>query len=158
MNEITCALVLLTMVLLTSIASDVIRESCSSTMREQQMRMGVNHQFHPGPIQDHVLIGKVYRNQTARAYVTCAVFCLHEDACKSFNYCKDSKLCQLNSAVYSENKTALQPSSGCFYFDEEVHEGKIFRQKKERNGMKGIANSLLTFLIMQLRIPLWLVQ
>ena len=92
--------------------------------REQQMRTGVNHQFHPGPIQDYVLIGKVYSNQTARAYVTCAVFCLHEDACKSFNYCKDSKLCQLNSAVYSENKTALRPSIGCIYFDEEIHEGK----------------------------------
>ena len=125
MNEITFALVLLTMVILTSIASDVIRESCSSTIREQQMRMGVNHQFHPGHIQDHVLIGKVYRNQTARAYVTCAVFCLQEDACKSFNYCKDRKLCQLNSAVYSENKTALQPSSGCIYFeDQDSHKGK----------------------------------
>ena len=122
MDVITSLLALLLSIIVKVIALDEVGSSCPSNSRENNMRRGNTHRFHQGPILDHVLRGTVYRNVTARAYVTCAVFCLQEDACKSFNYCKDSKLCQLNSAVYSENKTTLARCSGCLYFDEEFHE------------------------------------
>ena len=121
MTAINCALVLLAMVIVTSVTSDAMANTCQPTSREHQMRQGITHQFHPGPIQDHVLRGSVYRNKTTSSYVMCAVLCLQDDTCKSFNYCND-KRCELNSAMYKENKTALEPSRGCLYFDEEFHE------------------------------------
>ena len=121
MTAINCALVLLAMIIVTSVASDAMANTCQPTSREHQMRQGITHQFHPGPIQDHVLRGSVYRNKTTSSYVMCAVLCLQDDTCKSFNYCND-KRCELNSAMYKENKTALEPFSGCLYFDEEMHE------------------------------------
>ena len=96
--------------------------TCPPISRGQLLRSGVAHQFYPGPMRDHVLKGATFRNISCRTYVLCATFCLLEDACKSFNFCMDDELCQLNSAVYSENETSLQKSSGCLYFDESFHE------------------------------------
>ena len=88
-----------------------------------QIRKGTQHTFYHGPIRDHALRGKVYRSATARSEVSCAVFCLQEDACKSFNYREDAEVCELNSAVYARDKSDLQPSNGWMYFDEEYHGG-----------------------------------
>ena len=89
----------------------------------QKMRKGYQHQFYPGPIRDHALRGKTYRTATVQSHVLCALLCLHENACKSFNYCENDKLCELNRAVYAADKSDIQPSNGCYYFDEQVHKG-----------------------------------
>ena len=117
-----CAIAMLATIVIGVIASVEPASSCQPKSRHQLMRQGHNHLFHSGPIHDHVLRGKSYRNETTRSYVTCAVFCLQDESCKSFNFCLDDRSCQLNSAVYSQDKSALQPSIGCVYFDEEFHE------------------------------------
>ena len=63
---------------------------------------------------------RVYRNLTSKTVKGCTSACLQDDSCRSFIYCKDDELCQLNSAVKLENgtrPTALQsPSRRCVYF------------------------------------------
>ena len=106
-----------------AVASGRFNIQCQNDSRTDQIRKGTQHTFYHGPIRDHALRGKVYRSATARSEVTCAVFCLQEDACKSFNYCEDDKVCELNSAVFTRDKSDLQPSNGWMYFDEEYHGG-----------------------------------
>ena len=121
-------LLYLTVVSLTVIASITMGSlgtECQQNSAVNQMRKGRPHQFYPGPIIDHVLRGKVYRTITTRTHATCAVLCLQEDACRSFNFCQHERRCELNSAVYAKDKSDLHPSNGCVYFDEEYHGGKV---------------------------------
>ncbi|XP_071809812.1 uncharacterized protein [Asterias amurensis] len=104
-----------------AVASGRFNIPCQNGTRTDQIRKGTQHTFYHGPIRDHALRGKVYRSATARSKVTCAVFCLQEDACKSFNYCEDAEVCELNYAVFTRDKSDLQPSNGWMYFDEEYH-------------------------------------
>ena len=101
--------------------SDKPRQSAS---RQHNLRMGNSHSFYQGIASGLSRAGHAYRNTTARSYALCSVYCLLSDECKSFNYCVDDKLCQLNSAVYSGNEDMLMESSGCLYFDEMFHEEK----------------------------------
>ena len=94
-----------------------------SSIREPDLRKGKPHSFNQGTMPGLMFTGHVYRVTSARSYVTCAVVCLLDDACKSFNYCMNGKVCQLNSAVYNLNSTTLQRADSCVYFDEGEHKG-----------------------------------
>ena len=122
-NHSMALLLYLTVVSWTVIAS--LGTQCQQNSAVNQMRKGRPHQFYPSPISDHVLRGKVYRTITTRSHATCAVLCLQEDVCRSFNFCQYERRCELNSAVYTKDKSDLYPSNGCLYFDEEYHRGKL---------------------------------
>ena len=89
--------------------------------RIYQLRTGNSHQFQK-PIRDYLLQGSVYRTFLASSHETCAVFCLQDDGCKSFNYCQTDTLCELNAAEISEG-LMLKHEAGCLYFDEKYHDG-----------------------------------
>ena len=128
MDIIILALLLpITAATATATADNLVAAWCQEAkppLRNKQLRGGNVHQFHGGPLRDHALRGTVYRNETTRSYLVCAVICLQEDACKSFNFCQDNRRCELNSAVYSEDKSDLQPATNCLYFDEDFHGSK----------------------------------
>ncbi|XP_033647898.1 uncharacterized protein LOC117307289 [Asterias rubens] len=95
--------------------------TCNQTSHAYQLRRGNSHSFYTGPIPNHVLVGQGYRYVTTQWNVTCASYCLQDDACKSFNFCHSDKRCEFNSAVYARDKSDLYPSNGCEYYDERYH-------------------------------------
>ncbi|XP_071800227.1 uncharacterized protein [Asterias amurensis] len=104
--------------LLALLSATVVASSCPSNTSQQ--RVVGTHQFYP--VENHILSGAAYSNKAARSYLTCAIFCLQDGFCKSFNFCTGSKLCSLNSAAHSMDALPLKPSDGCFYFDETMQE------------------------------------
>ncbi|XP_038055952.1 uncharacterized protein LOC119727944 [Patiria miniata] len=119
-NLITFCLDLLAAVTVVSAGESGLK-SCLPSQREHRVQGGELHRFYRGPLRDHALVGQAYRNHTARSHASCAGECLRDDACKSFNFCQDGGLCQLNLAVVSRNMSDLFPSNGCLYFDERPH-------------------------------------
>ena len=115
--------VIIFMVAIVAIAWATFNSQCSPSFTTTKLRAREPHTFYSGPIIDHVLRGRAYRNATRHSHVTCATFCLQDVGCRSFNYCPGIKLCELNSDVFATDKSDLQPSSGCLYFDEEYHKG-----------------------------------
>ena len=110
--------------LLALLSATVVASSCPSELNTSQLRVVGTHQFYP--VENHIFSGAAYSNKTARSYLTCAIFCLQDGFCKSFNFCTGSKLCSLNSEAHSMDALPLKPSDGCLYFDETIPEGKTY--------------------------------
>lgn len=127
MTVIASAISLLTKMILIVVTSDAVNAACQPASREYQMHQGTVFTFYPSLIQDHVLKDTIYQMISASSYVVCAVHCLQNDSCKSFNYCNDKKLCQLKTANFSVNGSEIQLSAGCSHYGEEIQtKGKHF--------------------------------
>ena len=113
---------LLVEIFLIVISSEGVNGACQRATRDYQLHQGNIIAFYPSPMQDHVLKDTIYQVKKTSSDVVCAVYCLQDESCKSFNYCND-KVCQLKAYNYSVNGSAIQPSAGCrHYGDEELLE------------------------------------
>lgn len=125
MTVITNHFFMLTKVIMIVASSDVVIKTCQPASREHQIRQGNILAFYPSLIQDHVLKDTIYQKRRAISDVVCAVHCLQDDSCKSFNYCNE-KLCHLKTTNYSVHGSEMQLSAGCRHYgdEEELTEGK----------------------------------
>ncbi|XP_071804872.1 uncharacterized protein [Asterias amurensis] len=121
MTVITITLSLWTKIFLMVVSSDVVNGSCQPASRDYQMRQGNTLAFYPSLMQDHTLKDTIYHVRKASSDVVCAVHCLQDESCKSFNYC-NGKVCQLKAANNTVTKaSAIQLTDGCrHYGDEEL--------------------------------------
>ncbi|XP_071804860.1 uncharacterized protein [Asterias amurensis] len=106
---------LLAEIFLVVVFSEGVSGACQRATRDYQMHQGNIIALYPSPMQDHVLKDIIYQEQKASSDVVCAVYCLQDELCKSFNYCND-KFCQLKAYNYSVNGSAIQPSAGCRHY------------------------------------------
>ena len=67
---------------------------------------------------EHALKDTIYELTKATSNVVCAVHCLQDDSCSSFNYCNGT-FCQLKAANYSVNGSDIQLSVGCRHHGDE---------------------------------------
>ncbi|XP_071804442.1 perivitellin-2 31 kDa subunit-like [Asterias amurensis] len=103
-----------------SVAFDGSCDLCCPPISQEFKSRLKNVQYQP-TIQTSAL-GIVYSNITTKTVSRCASACLHDDSCKSFNYCEVEMLCQLSAAVKSENHTALKSPGRCVYFADEARD------------------------------------
>ena len=122
MTATTSTLSLLTKLFLMVVSSDVVNGACQPATHAYQMHQGNIVAFYPSPMQDHALIDTIYQVRKASSDVVCAVHCLQDESCQSFNFC-DDKVCQLKAGNYSVG-SAIQPSSGCRHYGEEEWQTK----------------------------------
>ena len=59
----------------------------------------------------------VHKEKTVRNHVICGRDCGLDKNCKSFNFYKDNKLCELNTATRTEHPEGLFENQGSVYFD-----------------------------------------
>lgn len=134
MTVVASTFSLLTEIILVIVSSDTVNAACKSASREYQLHHGNKTEFFPSPIQDHVFKDTIYTMRKASSDVVCAVHCLQDDSCKSFNYCNDKKLCHLKTANYSVKGSEKQAFAGCRHYgdvDFQV-QGKKFNVTKQK--------------------------
>ena len=122
MTVIASTLSLLTNIFVMFVSSDVANGACQHASRDHQMHLRNMIAFYASPMEDHALKDTIYQVRKASADVVCAIHCLQDESCKSFNYCND-KVCQLKAANNSINGSDIQLSAGCrHYGDKELLE------------------------------------
>ena len=65
-----------------------------------------------------VLTGHVYRQIPTGRRMQCAVLCSRDAlACRSFNYFRDDKICELNNATAASYPHKMTTADGCLYYE-----------------------------------------
>ena len=78
-----------------------------------------------GAPENYIFTGHVYRKIFAKSRLYCGASCLrNSSACYSFNFCRDTKRCELNNATVTDYPEDLKPAEGCSYFD--IKSGKKY--------------------------------
>ena len=78
---------------------------------------GLNQRFHSA--EKRVLKNFVYNTKTVHNYVICGRECSMDNDCKSFNFYKDIKLCELSNTSRAEHPEEFFKDQGSMYFDED---------------------------------------
>ena len=78
---------------------------------------GLNQRFHSA--ENRVLKNFVYNTKTVHNYVICGRECSMDNDCKSFNFYKDIKLCELSNTSRAEHPEDFFKDEGSMYFDED---------------------------------------
>ena len=69
------------------------------------------------PAENRVLKNFTYRKKTVTHYVICGRDCSSDEFCKSINFHKFNKLCELNNSTRAEHPESFVEDQGSVYFD-----------------------------------------
>ncbi|XP_038060742.1 C3 and PZP-like alpha-2-macroglobulin domain-containing protein 8 [Patiria miniata] len=71
-----------------------------------------------GDPDDTIFSGHAYRRIVGKSRLHCGATCAgNATGCLSFNYCHDTKVCELNSAGAAQHRQDLIHAEGCNYYD-----------------------------------------